>query len=52
METIYKIVDFEKHCKTCKHKDKKEEEYPCCECLDNPVNEYSRWPVKYEEVEK
>ena len=25
----------------------KETEKPCCECIDNPVNEYSHIPVNY-----
>ena len=45
----YLFVEFEKFCKTCKHKGKKESEQPCCECLDNPTNLNSHKPVRYEE---
>ena len=45
----YKEVYFYEYCSKCKHKDKKEEEDPCCECLEYPVNENSHKPIKYEE---
>lgn len=45
----YKIVEFEKYCATCVHKDKKHTEMPCDECLENPVNLDSKKPVNYEE---
>lgn len=51
METIDHIVEFDKYCKTCifrGNNDKKGEE-PCNECLDNPINQNSRKPVKYKE---
>lgn len=44
-----KIVDFEKYCKTCKNKDLKETEEHCSSCLEEPVNQNSHKPVKYEE---
>lgn len=43
------IVDFERYCKTCKHKDKKENESPCDECLDSPMNLQSAKPIRWEE---
>lgn len=46
---MLKEVDFELYCHKCKHYEKKEEEEPCCECLDNPSNEDSCRPVCYEE---
>lgn len=49
MEYINKIVDFDKYCKMCKHKDLEESEYPCHDCLNNPTNEHSRKPIKFEE---
>ena len=52
MESRYKEVDYYEYCQKCKHKDKKEEEQPCFECLEEPVNLYSRRPVKFEEAEK
>ena len=49
MEDSYKEVYFDQYCKICKHEKLKEEESPCDECLDNPVNEYTHKPVKWEE---
>jgi len=52
MENEYKIVEFEKYCDTCKHKDVASKDEPCYECLDNPVNLNSHKPVKWEESDK
>ena len=49
MEESYKEVYFDQYCKNCKHENLKEEEKPCCECLEHPTNEYSHKPVMYEE---
>lgn len=46
-----KIVEFDKYCSKCKHKDKSEQEDPCFECLENPVNLGSRKPIKFEPAE-
>ncbi len=43
-----KFVDFLTYCETCKHKNLKESEEPCDECLENPVNFDSHKPVKWE----
>ena len=43
-----KIVEFDKYCKTCLHKDVKEKDEPCNECLGEPANFNSHKPVKYE----
>ena len=48
-ESDYLLVDFKKYCETCKHKDVKETEDPCNECLENPTNLFSHKPVKWEE---
>lgn len=48
MEESYKEVYFHEYCKSCKHKDKLEGEYPCHDCLNEPVNVYSHKPVSYE----
>lgn len=48
MEDTYKEVYFDQYCKTCKHLSKKEEEEPCAECLNEPVNLYSHKPVNWE----
>lgn len=47
-EDGYKEVYFHNFCHTCKHRDKKEEEYPCDECLDAPTNFETHQPVKWE----
>ena len=44
-----KFVKFELYCRNCKHYEKREDEDPCFDCLDNPVNVYSHKPVKWEE---
>ena len=49
MDDNFKEVYFDLYCKTCKHKESKETEYPCDECLDNPINLYSHKPVKWED---
>lgn len=48
-EQNYFEVDFKKHCKTCKHKDKTGDEFPCTECLEAPTNLHSQKPFRYEE---
>ena len=52
MEYPEKIVEFDKYCSTCEHKDISEQEYPCNECLSNPTNTYSRKPVNYKKETK
>ena len=47
----YRIVMFSKYCSKCKHYEKSEQEDPCFECLENPVNLGSHKPVKFEEKE-
>lgn len=51
MEDVYKEVYFDQYCKTCKHKDKEENEDPCFDCLAEPANVYSHKPVRYESAE-
>lgn len=43
-----KIVVFDKYCPICKHYKRSENEDPCFECLDDPVNALSHKPVKFE----
>lgn len=54
METTdgMKEVYFDKYCGTCVHKDDSAGEEPCASCLDEPVNQNSHKPVKYEGKEK
>ena len=42
-----KEVYFDEYCKTCEFFNSKEDEEPCAECLNEPVNQYSHKPVKY-----
>lgn len=48
----YKEVYFHKYCESCMHKDLKDTDEPCSECLEEPINLYSHKPVKWEEKEK
>ena len=48
----YKEVYFHEYCKTCKHKNIKNTEEPCDECLGEPTNLNSHKPVKYEKETK
>lgn len=48
----YKEVYFHEYCKTCKHKDLKEHEEPCDECMSEPTNLDTHRPVRYEKKEK
>ena len=51
MEETYKEVYFGEYCKTCTHKELPEDQEPCHDCLNEPVNVYSHKPVNYEEKE-
>lgn len=46
-----KEVYFEIYCHKCKYWEKKENEDPCWDCLENAWNEDSHKPVKFEEAE-
>ena len=52
MEDTYKEVYFNEYCKTCKHEKLSEQDDPCFECLNEPVNLYSHKPINWEEKEK
>ena len=51
METRFKEVYFYNFCSQCINKEKEENESPCDECLEEPVNEYSHTPVKFQKKE-
>lgn len=51
MISNYKEVYFDPYCEKCKYMKKAEQEEPCDECLNNPVNEYTHRPVKFEKKE-
>ena len=47
----YKMVEFDKWCKTCKfEKDSEDDENsPCWYCLEEPLNQFTDRPVNYKE---
>ena len=47
-----KEVYFDQYCDKCKHKDKRDVEDPCDECLGNTTNLYSHKPTNFEEDDK
>lgn len=49
-----KMVDFEKYCAKCKYEEDNpdDESSPCSECLDCPINQYSKKPIMYKEKDK
>lgn len=44
-----KEVDFYTYCKTCQYKNATEQEEPCCDCVAEPVNQWSHKPIKWKE---
>lgn len=48
MDSKEKIVAFDIWCPKCKHRDKKENQQPCDDCLAEPVNVDSHKPVNWE----
>lgn len=48
MEDGYKEVYFSQYCGICKFMKRGEDDEPCCECLNNPVNLNSHKPVKWQ----
>lgn len=44
-----KEVRFDIYCKKCIHKNLKEEDDPCWDCLKESVNVYSKKPVNFKE---
>lgn len=51
MEDRYKEVYFGQYCKTCQYEKFAEDEDPCHDCLNEPVNEHSHKPVNWKEKE-
>lgn len=49
MDDSYKEVYFNQYCKTCEYSKNAEDESPCDECLNEPVNLYSHKPVRWKE---
>lgn len=52
MEIKDHIVRFDIWCEKCKHKNKKETESPCNECLESPTNVNSKQPTLFEKPDK
>ena len=49
-EDHMKMVEFDKYCETCRHKNENDEyKSRCDQCLSEPMNYESIKPVKYEE---
>jgi len=44
-----KEVYFDLYCDMCEHRDKKDTDEPCDDCLAEPVNLNSHKPVKFKE---
>lgn len=45
----YKEVYYQLYCAECKFQNVKDNDEPCCECLDEPINLHSHKPVKFKE---
>ena len=50
-EIINREVRFDTYCDTCKHKDTKEIDNPCNECLEWPMNNGTEKPYNWEAKE-
>ena len=42
-------ITYNDYCKSCKHEKLEENEPPCDECLEHPVNLNSHKPINYED---
>lgn len=51
MEYLRKEADFFTYCNQCKHKEKRDIEDPCNECLGEPGNYHTHKPVYFEPEE-
>ena len=52
MNYDYKEVYFNEYCDNCEYSNKKGNEHPCDECLEEPINLHSHKPVKFIEKNK
>ena len=50
-QEYYKEVRYDFYCQTCEYYKIKEEERPCMDCLDEPINYGTDRPTKYKEKE-
>ena len=51
-EYNYKEVYFSEYCSRCLNEKKEEHEEPCCDCLEEPMQEYSHKPSRFIERSK
>ena len=49
MEIVDKEVRFDIYCPKCKNENTSEEEDPCRDCLNHPVNTQSEKPTRWED---
>ena len=49
IENSQMMVRYDIWCQKCTHKNTKENDEPCDECLDNPVSENTERPIKFKE---
>lgn len=52
METLYKIIDFDKFCPSCEYYKYPEEADPCYKCLEEGARPYSSTPACYKKKEE
>ena len=52
LENEYKEVYFHEYCPRCEYKDRKNEQKPCCYCMDETRRLHSHKPVNFEENDK
>lgn len=48
MENNLHLVEFDKWCESCKHKNRKDTEEPCDSCIEVPARPDSRKPERWE----
>ncbi len=46
-KNVKHIVRYDRWCEQCKHKDTPENNEPCEDCLNNPINETEK-PLRFE----
>ena len=49
MEQVYREVDFQTYCPTCKYGQQEEKYDPCNDCLAEAMNADSSKPIYWEE---
>lgn len=47
MNNDEQFVEFDKYCKSCRYEKLEENESPCDECMEHPVNQNSCKPYCY-----